>query len=195
MKSSQINFFFMPSDILEIDAYIRNNDLLLVSDPMPTKTLRIVDSISTYETELDKKLNKKYIIRKSDKSNISIKHIKEQGYYLVNETPSPCIEVLYSNFDLNKDKTMNRGRFYYNRNYYDENTLQTKDEGFIQFAADFFKWIKKNFKNVKLEGYEDFLVSERTLTWIKSGGVLLENYNLVSKFKKENTKVKEKAIA
>ena len=33
-------------------------------------------------------------------------------------------------------------------------------------ADDFFKWIRKNFKNVKLKGYEEFLISERTMQWL-----------------------------
>ena len=33
-------------------------------------------------------------------------------------------------------------------------------------ADDFFKWIRKNFKNVKLKGYEEFLITERTLLWL-----------------------------
>ncbi|MBK7054866.1 MAG: hypothetical protein IPH52_07380 [Leptospiraceae bacterium] len=33
-------------------------------------------------------------------------------------------------------------------------------------ANDFFKWIRKHFKNVKMKGYEEILITERTLKWL-----------------------------
>lgn len=195
MRSNQINFFFMPEDVFEIDNYARMNDIIIVSQPMPSDNLRTVESISTFESDLDKKMNKKFLIRNIDKSKVSVRYIKEQNYYLINDLNSPCIEILYSAFIKSKDKALNRGRFYYSKNFYDGKLLRNKDEAFIQFASEFFKWIRKYFKNVKLKGLEDFLVSERTLEWIKSGGTLLENYNLSSRYAEENKIVQEKAIA
>jgi hypothetical protein len=186
MKTNQINFFFMPEDIAAIDDYLHSHKILIVSQPMQTDQLRIVNSISLFETDLDKKLNKKYLIPEVNQSQITVKQIKEQNYFLINDLISPCVEVVYSPFSQLKDKSMNRGRFYYNKTFYNaKKELVSKNENFLEFASSFFKWIKKNFKNSKLKGFEDFLVSERTKNWVNSGGMLLENYNLSSKFQQE----------
>ena len=58
-----------------------------------------------------------------------------------------------------------RGRVYYTKNKIG-NGSPKKNELFLKMADDFFKWIRKNFKNVKLKGYEEFLISERTMQWL-----------------------------
>ncbi len=189
--SSQINFFLMPEDILEMDAFLKVHQCSVVAEPMPSQELKFINSILVNGNE---KINKKYIIRNLDIPKISIKEVKQQNYYLVNETISPCIEIIYPKFEKNKDKQLNRGRVYYNKFYYDtENKLTYKDESFLKYASDFFKWIKKHFQNVKLKNYEDFLVSEKTLKWVQSGGTLSE-YNLTSKYKQDQV-TQEKMMA
>jgi hypothetical protein len=51
-----------------------------------------------------------------------------------------------------------------------------KNPEFLKNADDFFKWIRKNFKNAKLPGYEGLLVSENAAKWVKeTGGELVLN--------------------
>ncbi|MCB1160662.1 MAG: hypothetical protein H7A25_04160 [Leptospiraceae bacterium] len=54
--------------------------------------------------------------------------------------------------------------------------ISNKDAHFLSLAEKFYRWIKKNLKNQKYEGYEKFLVTENTINWLhKSKGELLLN--------------------
>ena len=176
MNSSQINFYLMPEDAIEIDKYVRQNDLILLAQPMPDCKLISVDSVQTLEYEDWKIRSVKYIARTEDKEKIKLEFVEPQNHYIIDVLNTPDIENWIPSF-LNNEKRK-RGRVYYVNTYLDKESNKEilKNPEFLKVAEDYFKWIRKNFKNVKLPGYENFLVSERTANWIKeSGGQLAIN--------------------
>ncbi|MDX1959655.1 MAG: hypothetical protein SFU98_13855 [Leptospiraceae bacterium] len=196
MKTNQINFFLMPEDINEINHYLHSNDFLIISQPMTSNSIVSLNSITEFNNDLEIKFSKKFLVLKQDINKLNIKFIKEQNYYLINEFNSPCIEVLFSPFNKDSNKKLNRGRFFFSKSFYDsEKNIQNKEDSFVNASLAFFKWVKKNFKNVKLKGFEDFLVSQRTLDWVNSGGMLLENYNFYKSSIDSQNLIKQKAIA
>ena len=176
MNSSQINFYLMPEDAIEIDKYIRQSNLILLAQPMPDCNLVLVDSVQALEYKDWKIRSVKYIARAEDKEKIKVEFVNTQNHYVIDVLNSPVIEIWFPSF-LNNEKRK-RGRVYYVKTYLDKESKKEvlKNPEFLRIAEDYFKWIRKNFKNVKLPGYENFLVSERTANWIKeSGGQLAIN--------------------
>ena len=176
MNSSQINFYLMPDDAIEMDTYLRQNDLILLAQPMPDCNLISVDSLQSLAFKDLKIRSVKYIARREDKEKIKLEFVETQNHYVIDVLNSPVIEIWFPSF-LNKEKRK-RGRVYYVKTYLDRESKKEvlKNSEFLKLAEDFFKWIRRNFKNVKLPGYENFLVSERTANWLKeSGGQLAIN--------------------
>ncbi len=176
MSSSQINFYLMPEDAMEVDRYLQQNGLILLAQPMPDCKLISVDSVQAVQYKDWKIRSVKYIVRAEDKEKIKIEFVETQNHYIIDVLNSPVIEFWFPSF-LNNEKRK-RGRVYYVKTFLDKESKKEilKSPDFLKVAENYFKWIRKNFKNVKLPGYENFLVSERTANWIKeSGGQLAIN--------------------
>ncbi|HRG48687.1 MAG TPA: hypothetical protein PLG41_20950, partial [Leptospiraceae bacterium] len=91
------------------------------------------------------------------------RYIDTQKYFTIDILDSPVIEFSQPGYYNNTIKM--RGRVYYTKAAIG-NGNAPKNELFLKMADNFFKWIRKNFKNVKLKGYEGFLVTERTNAWL-----------------------------
>ena len=170
MNSKQINFYIDEQDILELDKYLKQNNYSIIGQPMPKKEIFILHSLS--DSEHDGKLLqvKKFIVLNEHIELITLDHIQEQNYYLVNEFYSPVVEFIFSTMGKNNKKKP--GRLYYIKDYGLEET-QLKPEMFIQSAEKIFKWFKKTFGYSKLENHKDVLISERVSHWLSQNhGVL-----------------------
>ena len=166
----------MPDDAVEVDRYLQQNGLILLAQPMPDCKLISVDSVQAVQYKDWNIRSVKYIARAEDKEKIKVEFVESQKHYIIDVLNSPVIEIWFPSF-LNNEKRK-RGRVYYVKTYLDKESKKeiSKNPEFLKVAEDYFKWIHKNFKNVKLPGYENFLVSERTANWIKeSGGQLAIN--------------------
>jgi hypothetical protein len=176
MKSSQINFYLMPEDAVEVDRYLQKNGLILLAEPMPDSNLLSIDSLQYLQWKDWKIRSVKYIARIEDKDKIKIEFVESQNYYTIDVLNSPVIEIWFPSFTTSEKRK--RGRVYYVKTFFDKVSQReiSKHPEFLDTAENFFKWIRKNFKNAKLPGYENFLVSERTANWVKeSGGELALN--------------------
>ncbi|MBK9502112.1 MAG: hypothetical protein IPO06_22595 [Leptospiraceae bacterium] len=176
MKSSQINFYLTPNDAEAINAYIHSNGWLIISQPMRENKLEFVDSILDRVREGKEIQSFKYLVRKEDQDLVIIKHVPTQNHYLIDSSNSPVVEFWYP--PQNEKNVIRRGRVYYAKDYLDKaaKTEPLKNPEFLKNADDFFKWIRKNFKNAKLPGYEGLLVSENAAKWVKeTGGELVLN--------------------
>jgi hypothetical protein len=176
MKSSQINFYLTPNDAEAINAYIHSNGWLIISQPMRENKLEFVDSILERVREGKEIQSFKYLVHKDDQDLVIIKHVPTQNHYLIDSSNSPVVEFWYP--PQNEKNVIRRGRVYYAKDYLDKaaKTEPLKNPEFLKNADDFFKWIRKNFKNAKLPGYEGLLVSENAAKWVKeTGGELVLN--------------------
>ncbi len=157
MMGRQINFYLMNEDFLEIDEYISKKGLIIIPNYTKTDGLEIVNSI------LDKKYYpQKFLSLPTLSGQIKKRYIETQKYFTVDILDSPVIEF---SIGYQEENLKRRGRVYYTKNKIG-NGSPKKNELFLKMADDFFKWIRKNFKNVKLKGYEEFLISERTMKWL-----------------------------
>lgn len=76
-------------------------------------------------------------------------------YFMPDLFTSPMIELSVGKEGILKG----RSRLYF---------LKGTDPIFQKTADELFKWVKKHFKNTKLSGLEDFLITERTKAWLES---------------------------
>jgi hypothetical protein len=160
MMGRQINFYLMKEDILEVDEYIRKNGMIII--PNYTNTA----SIEPLKSLLDKNSTPgKFISLPSVADQIKKRYIDTQKYFTIDILDSPVIEFSQPGYYNNTIKM--KGRVYYTKATIG-NGNAPKNELFLKMADDFFKWIRKNFKNVKLKGYEGLLVTERTNAWLNA---------------------------
>lgn len=171
MKSSQINFYFTQEDVKILEQFIKENGLVILSQPTKTKEFNIVDSLLWNDTgaRADKLITSPELMKQ-----IVLKYIESKNYYIVDVIQSPVIEFFYPK---NIDNKMLRGRIYYVKDSLSEDDkLVPKSNEFIELSSNLMKWVKKNIKNVKYNGFENFLVTQNTVTWlIQSKGELLLN--------------------
>jgi|GEM_PF-1051571 hypothetical protein len=169
MKSKQINFYFMPEDISEISKYIQEKNLVIYNNYSANANLQKLDSLM--QTKIIGKASAiKYITSESLSKEIKNEFLEKQNYYSIDVISSPVIEFLIPK-NIIQNNIIHSGRVYYIHDIYNsQNLLVSKSDLFLQIANELFKWIKKNFKNTKLPGFEAFLVSERTHEWIKVNG-------------------------
>ena len=156
MMGRQINFYLMEEDIDEINNYLSKQGLIILAAPMKANKLELAESLFV-------KSRDHYITAPSLQNEILITFIETQNYYLPDILDSPIIE--FDSGHMRDNRIKMRGRVYYTKTKIG-NGSPKKNELFLKMADDFFKWIRKNFKNVKLKGYEEFLISERTLQWL-----------------------------
>ncbi|HMV45115.1 MAG TPA: hypothetical protein PLS71_22990 [Leptospiraceae bacterium] len=182
MMGRQINFYLMNEDFVEIDEYISMKGLIVIPNYTKTEGLELVNSI------LDKNYYAQKFLSLTTLSDQIIKRfIETQKYFTVDILNSPVIEF---SLGYQEENLKRRGRVYYTKNKIG-NGSPKKNELFLQMADDFFKWIRKNFKNVKLKGYEEFLISERTMQWLnESNDRKLGDFPEVLKQDIENRKLR-----
>lgn len=163
MNKTQINFYLTKKDISELEFYLLENKYKIVSDTLINEQIQLVDTLD------DLSSSKKIIFLPEDESELVISKTKSD-IRIINETTSPVVEY-WNPIKWENNLVMPRGRLYYTTHFYNsENQLVAKPETFLEFASGLFKWVKKNFKNVKLKGYESFLISEETRSWMKTTG-------------------------
>lgn len=180
MKSSQINFYLSKEDIAELESFILSSGLQIIQDNPEKKDLIKIDSL-TSETS-----SKKFIVRSEDVDKIQFIKTKNSGLFIIDQNNSPVIEF-WNPTNWQNSKVMPRGRVYYIKDYYNtEGILTEKPHDFILTAETLFKWIKKQFKNVKIPGFEMFLVSPRTYQWMQE-----QNGQLMDMVTAENLKEKK----
>ncbi len=182
MKNSQINFYLTKQDISELENYLHENEFRIISDILQNGKILKVDTLDYPNT------SKKIIYHPDDESNLVIAKTKS-GISIINETLSPVIEY-WNPTKWEDTHIMPRGRLYYTTHFYNfQNQRVSKSEAFLKLADDLFKWIKKNFKNVKLSGYEAFLISERTQAWMQATGGKLADMVRGEEFRKKKSAV------
>ncbi len=157
MRSSKFYFFMMPEDIAEIEQYIRENDMLIVTSYCEGNKLTFVDTLTVEYP------NTPYIIHKKDINNIAI--IKaDNGVCFVDSMDSKIIEFVRPK--IRPDNTMKAGRIYLDKERFDENKhIVLKDENFLEMGSNLIKWTKSHFKNAKISST---WATQRVAEWIKS---------------------------
>ncbi|MEM7184693.1 MAG: hypothetical protein AAF518_27610 [Spirochaetota bacterium] len=122
MKSKQINFFLTPEDVEEVNHYLKEKNLLVSPQPLPAKTVTLVDSLLVRNLDNDFQVRgQKYIFRAEDKQHVKVEYIAQQDYYSIEITNSPVIEFLYPSY---KPNLIRPGRVYFVKNALNQDTNQ-----------------------------------------------------------------------
>jgi hypothetical protein len=129
----QVNFFFLPQDLVECEERIRKlgpvNFFEAHSDSPVPKLLA-----NTEWVEMGKTIFKIYLCRPEDLPLVKLSEIKEQGWFVVEGFISPVIELNRCYFN---GQMLRRGRLYYNESYY------AGDGELISKPNDFIIWARK----------------------------------------------------
>lgn len=175
MSSKQINFFMMPEDEKEFESYLKQTkQVSFLAVPMYHQELRVMNSFGSQDPE-GKSWSTIYLVLTDDLEKIIINYVPGPSYYLLDELRSPVIQFMRCYYDFS-NKKIRRGRLYLNTGYYNQNREWVwKEQEFLDWANNVFKWFRRHFKNQKLKGFEGWLVTQRTAEWVeKEGGELLK---------------------
>jgi hypothetical protein len=159
MMGRQINFYLMKEDIIEIDEYITKSGMIILPNFTQTESFEPIKSLID-----NKYFPGKYLSLPSLTQQIKKRYVDTQNYFVIDVLQSPVIEISPG---YQEENLKRRGRIYYTKDTTGSSSV-TKSESFLQMADDFFKWFRKHFKNIKLNGYENLLISERTGEWLEA---------------------------
>ncbi len=157
MKSAQLNFFMMPEDIAEMDNYLQKNDLLIVNYSNLKPTALISSSLQNIN-EI-----KAFLVLNENIDKLKFRYIEINNNFIIDEFQSPQIEYFKTIYNVTTN-VIRAGRVYFNKTIYDENTIKT--------ANDLFKWLKKYFKNNKIE---QFYATIKTQKYIYDKNIVRSN--------------------
>lgn len=175
MSSKQINFFIMPSDVSEINSFLKEMGCLFVKSNVIAPAAAFIDNIET-ESKITKQY---YLCPLQYKNDVVFKQVKDEHCFYVDINASNVIEFdiggLYDN-----DEQLHRSRLYYVTAYYDKTSkLTSKENVFVKWADKLAAEFKKRF----LKKYSDAtssLFSADSIKWcvetkakLKEGGLKL----------------------
>jgi len=169
----QINFFMLPDDVAEIEIKIKELNLVIVADRMMDTKPLVLNSLNSEHSF------SKLLVLANDLNLINYNFIASKNMYIVNYCSSPVVQFSNSVFKPT-EKIIYEGRLYYDKEIKKSDTeLINQSEEFLLVANQLFAWIKKHFKNTKIN---NFLTTERTKKWIET-----ENGKLFSSINKNVT--------
>lgn len=137
MKSSQINFYLMPEDILEKEFIIYN------------QYMKEVKSLMGIDGGNDDGI--RYILHTYHKDSLVKLYVESEKRYIIDSLSSPVIELIYPDFPYEGNKML-AGRLYYVKDTENINKeLELKEEKFLKSASSLFRWFRKNKQHRSIE--------------------------------------------
>ncbi len=98
---------------------------------------------------------------------IKLDYIENQDHWSVNTLCSEVVEVSGCHFD---EKTLKRGRFFYDSGFYNASHWADKSPRFLEWSETLFRAAKKSLKRVSsLDAY----VGEDADHWLSTGGIFV----------------------
>jgi hypothetical protein len=132
----QVNFFFLPQDLNECEGRIRQlGPVVFFESRSQSAAPELLEN--TVINEMGKTWLDIYLALPEHLPLVKLREVKAQGWYSVEESTSPVIELSRCYFD---GKILRRGRLYYNESYYAE------DGQLITKPNDFTNWARKVLK-------------------------------------------------
>ena len=168
-KSTQLNFFLNPEDLIEIKKFLKEKGCLI---------LKRNSEKSTFFNEYDIEKNPENIFqvclcKDEYKNKIFHEYLESTNSYYVDILKSNCIEFSIGGFYPYSDKELHRSRFYFIHEYYKDGELIKKPSEFIEWGNTLMKDFKKRFL-VKYPIYSNDFFSEQCINWVKLNNAKLE---------------------
>jgi hypothetical protein len=140
----QINFFLGPEDLRELERRLRGaGELVMLHSRSPEPKPNVVDNIDYAE---DGKRWTLFLARPADLTDVVLKHVPQQGYWVVDVLFSPVVELDRGHYD---GKVLKRGRLYYVDGFYKGDQWVEKSAEFITWAKQLFTAARKSLKRDK----------------------------------------------
>ncbi|MBL8213735.1 MAG: hypothetical protein JNK87_23655 [Bryobacterales bacterium] len=147
----QIQIYFSPEDVRMFENAAKEQlGGVVLAHRQPASQAESIRS--TVSKNADGVWSFGYLVRAQDLGGVVLRHIPAQGYWVVDETRSPVVE-LDGGFD---DGTiLRRGRLYFQKGFYGENGQWIdKPQIFLEWAEEILKLAKKlSRRDQKLEAY------------------------------------------
>lgn len=137
--SEQINFYIVKNDWENVIQYIENQEFTLIANTTPTSKPIVLEDWHFGETPFIQK----YLVLASQFQEIQTKFSPAQNWYYIDVINSPVIEVQTGFFT---ESAVYRGRFYYDKGYFENDNWVEKNKLFLQKAKAFFDWFKEDLK-------------------------------------------------
>jgi len=151
----------LPTDYIEIDKYLANNNILVSALPLIENDVRIVSGISQSLNDwirviLFKNINELKIKVLDSKIKIGSK------VYSIDTIESPIVEFDKCYFNEEK-KQLRNGRIYFIKQFYSNYELIEKPEIFIKWSEDLLKYLKKNLRIIKEGDFKGCYASNQVM--------------------------------
>ncbi|HEX6813854.1 MAG TPA: hypothetical protein VF384_19690 [Planctomycetota bacterium] len=157
----QVNFWAVPDDLEDLEAAIRRrHEIEVVHSRSPSAEPRIVDSVTF--TEDQHRWLSYCLVRTEDVSQILMRHVPAQGYWVVDTLRSPVVEFDGCFFD---QRILRRGRVYYTDGYYGDDAWVRKPEAFSTWAASVLALTRR-----RLLRHETNYLGKRAAAWLEENG-------------------------
>lgn len=137
----------MPEDVAELEAYIKQQGLIIIGYSNTENKPNILDSLVEL-TEL-----KAFFILPEFIDHVKMRFVEKQNKYVIIDKSAPVIEYRKANYKK-EEGLMRTGRLYFIKYLFDkDNNQYLKDDKTCSVANELFKWYRKNFKNAKINNW------------------------------------------
>lgn len=161
----QFQVYLLPSDAVRLVEVLRQQIKirLLASRSPGSQAIEIQSPVQTSAgyTRMD------CLLAPDEMIIVKVDHLEKQGHWTVNTLFSEVIEFSGCHFN---NKTLKRGRLFYDTGFYNGKQWEEKSPRFLKWAEIVFKTTKKSLERVaSLDAY----IGEDAKDWYSSGGVLI----------------------
>lgn len=174
MKSSQINFFILPEDLLTFERILIKHGVLFIRQPIYDLNNIYTNSLQLSKNEMQ--FDKIFLTTKEFQQKVIIEKVEKQSYQLVNVTQSDVVEFSRGGFLYSNNK-LERGRLYYIHSYFENNTVVDKNNEFKKWANNIISAIKKDIL-IKKKRNSIFYVSKNVENWITANNAIIDESGL-----------------
>ncbi len=166
----QFYFYQTPKDIAAMEQRLRKHtDFVIFLDDSRTVAPLVVDSLNAEEN--GRRILSYYLARPEDIGSVVMHHVPEQGYWTVQVSPSPVIELGTCFFD---GKILRRDRAYYvDGQYGPDGQWMMKSEEFRKWAKTMLSTAKKTLKRLDPNSKAVNYIGEDAAAWHAAGGKLV----------------------
>lgn len=167
-NSKQLNFFITPEDYSSISIFLKECNSIILANNNIGKEKDQSNSL----IDLDEDTKQVFLTKNDLFNKVVVKTLENNfSYYYI--TSSPLLEFSLGGFYPYDINSLQSGRFYYIKAFYDENgDFVSKSEDFVSWCDEIFKKFKKKF----LKKYsKDCYCSESAIKWIELNNAVLNN--------------------
>jgi hypothetical protein len=160
----QLNFYALPAGIAQLERVLRETeDIAILHSRSESVELRIVDSLDVHEHDTQWLFF--FLVRRADLADVVTRHVPAQGYWAIDDTRSPVIELTRCFFD---DTVLRRGRLWYADGFYGI------DRAWVEKPKEFRDWGQKVLLRARrtLMPWKSDYISAEVKDWLETGGRL-----------------------